>query len=241
MFPVLFFSTGAFSEEVDVEKEPGKIDATATIDSEHPAVEEGISCNDCHEIDLDAFSNATEAWLTGDYLRFKAGEGIMPREKIWERVVEIFKQKGGKRTMVLATAINNRPITTTAEFALDPQKKILYGLHEKGTEKLIHIKNNPYVALNWHLEFDDDFLNTLCIQVLGTAEVINGTDAGFEEGLSTYPYQYGAAPRKMTVEQWKKVIIKEMAMTRIAIDAVTLVDGKLAKTEFRTSQRWKRK
>jgi hypothetical protein len=45
----------------------------------------------------------------------------------------------------------------------------------------------------------------------------------------------------MTVEQEKQAIIKEMAMTRIAIDAVTLVDGKLTKKEFRTSQQWKNK
>ena len=124
------------------------IDADASITDEHPAIEEGVTCNDCHEINLDAYTTATEAWLIGDYLKWKEGEGILPRKKVWERIVEIFKGKDFKRTMVLATSFNNRPTTTTSEFALDPKKKVLYGLHEKGTAKLIHIKLNPYVCLN---------------------------------------------------------------------------------------------
>ncbi len=224
-------------------KEPAQpeakpIDVTASINEDHPAIEEGMTCNDCHELKLDAKTTATEAWLTGEYLKWKAGEGVMPKEKVWERVVEMFKQKGFKRTMVLATSMNNRPTTTTAEFALDPAKHVLYGLHEKSTAKLLHIKNNPYVSLNWHREFDDNFANTLCIQVLGRAELLDASKKEFEEGLSVYPFQYGAAARKLSVEQWKAIIQKEMIMTKITIDQVILVDGSLAGTEYRTSQRW---
>ena len=217
------------------------INADASVTEEHPAIEEGITCNDCHEINLDAYTTATEAWLAGDYLKWKAGEGIMPKKKVWERIVEIFKEKNFKRTMVLGTSFNNRPTTTTSEFAIDPKEKVLYGLHEKGTAKLIHIKLNPYVCLNWHREFDDNFLNTLCIQVVGKAEIFDGTVKEFEEGLKVYPYQYGAAARKITVEQWKKIVKKEMLMTKITIEQVTLVDGRLAGTEYRTSQQWTRK
>ena len=102
----------------------------------------------------------------------------------------------------------------------------------------MHIKHNPYVSLNWHREFDDNFANTLCIQVVGKAALLDGTAKEFEEGLSVYPYQYGAAARKLTVEQWKMIIKKEMIMTRITIEQVVLVDGSLAGTEYRTSQRW---
>lgn len=217
------------------------INADASVTDEHPAIEEGVTCNDCHEINLDAYTTATEAWLVGDYLKWKAGEGIMPKKKVWERIVEIFKEKNFKMTMVLGTSFNNRPTTTTSEFAIDPKEKVLYGLHEKGTAKLIHIKLNPYVSLNWHREFDDNFLNTLCIQVVGKAEIFDGTVKEFEEGLKVYPYQYGAAARKITVEQWKKIVKKEMLMTKITIEQVTLVDGRLAGTEYRTSQQWTRK
>lgn len=216
------------------------IEVNASIGEDHPEIEEGISCNDCHEVKLDAKTTATEVWLTGDYLKWKAGEGIMEKEKVWERIVEIFKQKGFKRTFVLATSFNNRPSTTTAEFALDPKKKVLYGLHEKGTTKLMHIKHNPYVSLNWHREFDDNFANIICIQVVGKAELFDGSAKAFEEGLSVYPYQYGAVARKLTDEQWKTIIKKEMIMTRITIETITLVDGSLAGSDYRTSQRWTR-
>lgn len=234
---------GAIGKE---EKEPAiseakPIGADASLNENHPAIEEGMTCNDCHELKLDAKTTATEAWLTGDYLKWKAGEGIMPKDKLWERIAEIFKQKGFKRTMVIATSMNNRPATTTAEFALDPKEKVLYGLHEKSTAKIMHMKLNPYVSLNWHREFDDNFANTLCIQVVGKAELLDASTKEFEEGLSVYPYQYGAAARKLTVEQWKAIIKKEMIMTKISIDQVTLVDGSLAGTEYRTSQRWTRK
>ena len=228
-------------EKKPVTAEAKPIDADASITDEHPAIEEGVTCNDCHEINLDAYTTATEAWLVGDYLKWKAGEGIMPKEKVWERIVEIFKGKGMKRTMALGTSFNNRPTTTTGDFGLDPKKKVIYGLHEKGTAKMIHMKHNPYVSLNWHREFDDNFLNTLCIQVIGKAEIFDGTTKEFEEGLRAYPYQYGATARKITVEQWKEIIKKEMLMTKITIEQVTLVDGSLAGTEYRTSQRWTRK
>ena len=240
---VTFSFSGSLSvygkeEKKPVPSEAKPIDVNTSISAEHPAIEEGITCNDCHEVKLDAKTTATEVWLAGDYLKWKAGEGVMPKEKVWERIVEIFRQKGFKRTFVLATSFNNRPTTTTAEFALDPKKKVLYGLHEKGTAKLMHIKHNPYVSLNWHREFDDNFANTLCIQVGGKATLLDATAKDFEEGLSVYPYQYGAAARKLTVAQWKAIIKKEMIMTRIPIERVILVDGSLAGTEYRTSQQW---
>lgn len=234
--------TGYGKEEKKPETAEAKpIEADASITDEHPAIEEGVTCNDCHEVKLDAYTTATEAWLVGDYLKWKAGEGIMPNDLVWKRVVEIFKGKNFKRTMVLGTSFNNRPTTTTAEFALDPKNKVLYGLHEKATAKLFHIKLNPYVCLNWHREFDDNFLNTLCIQVVGKAEVLEGTTKEFEEGLRVYPYQYGAAARKLSIETWENIIKKEMLMTKITIDEVILVDGSLAGSEYRTSQKWTRK
>jgi hypothetical protein len=234
----LSLSAYGAEKEKTATAEAQPIEVNASIEEDHPAIEEGVTCNDCHEIKLDANTTATQVWLTGDYLKWKAGEGIMPKEKIWERIVEVFKKKGMKRTFVLATSCNNRPTTTTAEFALDINKKILYGLHEKGTAKILHIQHNPYVSLNWHREFDDNFANTFCIQVLGKAELLEGTMKEFEEGLSVYPYQYGAAARKLSVEQWKNIIKKEMVMTKIPIEEIILVDGTLAGTDYRTSQRW---
>lgn len=233
-------TTVSTAEEKKTAEEAQVIDAAATVESDHPEMPEGVTCNDCHEIKLDARTTATEVWLTGDYLKWKAGEGIMPQEKVWQRIVEIFKGKNMKRTFVLATSFNNRPYTITADFALDPEKKVLYAFHEKGTAKLFHIRKNPYVSMNWHREFDDDFANTLCFQVLGTAELFEGTDSVFDQGLNVYPYEYAAKARKISLDQWKQIVKKEMIMSRITISQITLVDGRLARSNYRTSQRWAR-
>ncbi len=238
---MLCAATAAYAAgEKKAADEAEAIDATATVESDHPEMPEGVTCNDCHEIKLDAQTTATEVWLTGDYLKWKAGEGIMPQEKVWQRIVDIFKGKNMKRTFVLATSFNNRPYTITADFALDPDKKVLYAFHEKGTAKLFHIRKNPYVSLNWHREFDDNFANVLCFQVLGTAELFEGGDKAFDEGLDAYPYEYAAKARKISIEQWNQIVKKEMIMSRITMDQITLVDGQLARSNYRTSQRWVR-
>ncbi len=47
------------------------------------------------------------------------------------------------------------PLSSTAEYVLDPDEMTLYGVHEKGTEKLSHLKQNPRFSLNWHKEFQN--------------------------------------------------------------------------------------
>jgi hypothetical protein len=240
---VLFFAGSAHAADVKKEAPPAKakqIEATAAVMDSHPPIEQGISCNDCHEIKLDANTTATQIWISGDYLKWKAGEGVMTKDQVWGRILDIFKQKGMKRTFVMATCFNNRPYTYTADFALDPDKKVLYGFHEKGTEKLAHIKNNPSVSMNWHREFDDNFANVACFQVLGRAEIFDGTSSAFDEGLKVYPYEYAAKARKLTIDQWRAIVKKDMLMTRTTIDRIRLTEGALAPLQFRTSQEWKR-
>jgi hypothetical protein len=239
----IFFLGSAQAAEVKKEASPAKakqIDATAAAMDNHPDIEAGTSCNDCHEIKLDAKTSATQVWISGDYLKWKAGEGIMTKEQVWGRILNIFKEKGMKRTFVMATCLNNRPYTYTADFALDPEKKVLYAFHEKGTEKLAHIKNNPSVSMNWHREFDDNFANVICFQVLGKAEIFDGASREFEEGLKVYPYEYAAKARKMTIEQWREIVKKNMLMTRTTIERIRLTEGALAAMQYRSSQEWQR-
>jgi len=231
---------GAAPEKKGEPAKAKEISPDAVLETNHPPVEPGISCNDCHEIKLDGDTTATQVWISGDYLKWKAGEGILPKEKVWARIVEIFKQKNMKRTFVMATSCNNRPYTFTADFALDPEKKVLYAFHEKGTEKLMHIRNNPYVSMNWHREFDDSFANVACFQVLGKAEIFDGSSKEFDEGLNAYPYEYAAKARKLNLDQWRAIVKKEMIMTRTTIDRIRLTEGELARMNMRTTQEWKR-
>ncbi len=247
MLAIVICLWGAGAVFADEKKQPpakekaGKIEAKSTLETDHPEIEAGLSCNDCHEIKLDANTSATQVWLTGAYLKWAAGEGVMTNDQVWNEILDIFKGKEMKRTFVMATACNNKPYTYTADFALDPKKKVLYAFHEKGTEKLFHIRNNPSVSMNWHREFDDDFANVVCFQVLGTAELFEGTAKEFEEGLNAYPYEYAAKARKVSIEQWREIVKKDMIMSRTTIERIRLTSGALARSDFRTSQEWRRK
>jgi len=223
------------------QKKAASIDAAATLSENHPDFEEGTSCNDCHEVKLDARTTATQAWLYGDYLSWKAGEGIMPKDKLWEHAVKVRGGAKEKKTYILSTVLNNRPYAITIEYALDPVNKFLYAFSEKGTAKLNHIKANPYVALGWHEEFKNDFTKLLCVSLNGRAEIFDGTTREFDEGLNVYPYEYGANMRKIPLDKFKGIMKQAMIMSRITLDEVTVTDTALKDAGFRTRQRWMRK
>ncbi len=214
----------------------------ADLGSTHPEVEEGITCNDCHEIKLDANSSATQAWLTDDYLKWSKGEGILPENKLWEAIVaSLGKKKDKMRTYILATCLNNTPLSTTAEWSLDPEEKILYGLHEQGTQKLLHIQKNPKVSLNWHKEFET-FNDYRCIQILGRAEIIEGTDPRYEKILiDVLDYEEGAKKKKMTPKQFRDTIKSYMVISKITIDQITMANYAFTHDGYRIYQRWVRK
>lgn len=223
------------------QKKAASIDATANLSENHPDFEEGTSCNDCHEVKLDAKTTATQAWLYGDYLSWKKDEGVMPKDKLWEHVVKVIGEKKTKKTYILATVLNNRPYAITIEYAFDPEKKVLYAFSEKGTSKLNQIKANPYVALGWHEEFKNDFTKLLCVSLNGRAELFDGTTKEFDEGLSVYPYEYGANMRKIPLDKFQAIMKQGMIMSRITLDEVTITDTSLKDEGFRTRQRWMRK
>ena len=62
----------------------------------------------------------------------------------------------------------------------------------------------------------------------------------FDEGLKVYPYEYAAKARKMTIEQWRDIVKKNMIMTRTTIDRIRFTEGALAPMKFRTTQEWQR-
>jgi len=237
------------SETVLIQEEEAKelvgnaqeINAEAELTDNHPEVDEGISCNDCHEIKLDAKTTATQVWVNGDYLSWNANEGIMSKDEIWKQIVKLLGgRKADQKTFVLGTSINNTPLTTTAEFTLDPEEKVLYGFHEIGTEKLTHIRNNPKVSLNWHLEFES-FTDFLCIQILGRAELIDSNSKDYERILiDIIPYEMGAKARKMDLKQFRNSVKDFMVICKITIDQATMANYAFTKDGYRIYQRWTR-
>lgn len=228
--------------------EAKSIDATAKVDESHPEIEPGLSCNDCHEMKLDANTTATQLWVSGEWGGKEAGEGVMPKDQLWKEIVKIIGGiKKDSKTFVLGTSLNNIPLTTTAEFTLGSEKKVLYGFHEQGTEKLFHIKNNPNVSLNWHKEFEGFAGDFLCCQIRGCAELIDETSPEYEQILIDFlPYEDGArVPKDATPKQreerlkkFRQGIKKGFYISKITIDRITVISLDFYKKGFRKCQRW---
>ena len=216
------------------------IEATAAVSDTHPEIEEGITCADCHEVLLDGTSKATETWLYKDYLNFSAGEGLETNEETRKHVLGHLGGKKKKNTYILASCINNTPLATTFDAAIDPDTMTIYIFSEKGTEKLFHMRTNPRVSIGWHREFTQ-FGKTLCIQMLGTAEVIDDP-ALYGPGLATYPYEEIADVRKMEHQQFADQVMKQfMTMTKITINQIIITDSQYAREKgVRVHQIWKR-
>jgi hypothetical protein len=238
------------SKEQKAQAAAKTIDTAATADSNHPEIPAGVSCNDCHEIKIDANTTATQVWLSGESPGRKAGEGLMPKDKLWQAILKIIGgKKKDSKTFVLGTCLNNVPLTSTAEFTLDPDKKMLYGFHEAGTEKLAHIKNNPKVSLNWHREFET-FTDYWCLQIKGHAELLEGNHPDFEKLLVEFlPYEDGARvpadatpqQREERLKQFRDGLAKgAFVISRITIDQITAASVDFTKEGFRRYQRWTR-
>ncbi|MDL2220135.1 pyridoxamine 5'-phosphate oxidase family protein [Eubacteriales bacterium OttesenSCG-928-N14] len=59
----------------------------------------------------------------------------------------------------IATAYGGNPGISSVEYVLDPDNMTLYTANEKGTQKLIHMEENPYVELYWvHQIHEEDFV-----------------------------------------------------------------------------------
>ena len=227
------------------------IDASAEIDSTHPEVEPGLTCNDCHEVKYDAKTTATQVHLYDESPGYARGEGVMDRERTWQEIVKVIGGiKHDSKTYVLGTCVNNVPLTTTCEWTLDQQNKCLYGFHEKGTEKLKHIATNSKVSMNYHEEFDSaTFAQYLCVQIKGRAELIEGTDPEFDRVLiELLPYEFGArvpkdaSPevREQKLKQFRDMARGAFVISKIIPDQITILNKNFSKEAFRLYQRWNR-
>ena len=78
-------STNTTGDQINAEavKPSEPIVAAAEVDTGHPEVEPGLSCNDCHEIKLDAQTTATQVYLFDDSPGHAKGEGVYPKERVW--------------------------------------------------------------------------------------------------------------------------------------------------------------
>ncbi len=233
MFIVLA-ATG-FAKDTENEKGgPSYLYITATkAPPQHPIYDKELKCEECHTYaGVDGYTAATITLK-------KSKAGAMPREEIEKRIAEIVKGKGDYREIyVLATSYDNKPLATVIEFVLDPKTLTFYSMSEKQTEKLFQIAANKYVSFAYvkQLEHHDYFKQPLSIKVMGTAQLLKGTDPGYDEAMNIY---VPTLPLKPTPELLK-AIKKTKIVTKITADRIIMKDYTQKEKNNRMDQIWER-
>lgn len=205
----------------------------------HFPVEETVKCVDCHPLNIKGIDGYTSATMT---LK-KSTLGVMPREEIAKRVVEVLQGKHGREIFVLATSHNNKPLATIIEFVIDPKTMDLYAMSERQGEKLFQMNENSQVSLAYVRPAENYFRETLGVQIVGKAELLSGKDPGFAEGLEIYfptiLYMLPEMPKDpASLQAFKDGIIKTKIMTRITPERFVLRDNSLKTKNLRTFQVW---
>jgi len=205
----------------------------------HFPVEETVKCVDCHPLNIKGIDGYTSATMT---LK-KSTLGVMPREEIAKRVVEVLQGKHGREIFVLATSHNNKPLATIIEFVIDPKTMTLYAMSERQGEKLFQMNENNQVSLAYVRPAENYFRETLGVQIVGKAELLSGKDPGFAEGLEIYfptiLYMLPEMPKDpASLQAFKDSIIRTKIMTRITPERIVLRDNSLKAKNLRSFQVW---
>ena len=209
-----------------IEGPPIKSDQALTKD--HPDYARGMVCVECHQVAFDAVTSSTKMFLM-NYTQ-------LPGDEVWKRI-EAFLP--GRERFVLTTVYNNEPTATTVDMVLDKDEKCLYVLCEKGTEKLMHIRQNPRVCAvhfkGWTLaeaEKDKKLKQEwISVQIRGNAEVIPPGDPQFGKLVEKYK------PVRVTP---KRAALR-FDIVRITPTSAVYFDTNLPTKKFGVYQYWERK
>ena len=207
----------------------------------HVMFDEDLKCVACHPLktkDIDGYTSATMTLKLSQ-------KGVLPKEDIEKRVVEVLQGKHGREIFVLSTSYNNKPLSTIIEFVIDPKTLNLYSMSERQGEKLFHMFENDQVSLAYVRPADNYFKETLGVQIVGKAQLLTGKDPAYEEGLEIYlPSLFKMIPNPPTdpekLSAFKKRISKTKIMTKVTPDRIVLRDIYLKKQGFRNFQIWER-
>jgi len=209
-----------------IEGPPIKADQVLTDD--HPEYARGMVCVECHEVAFDAITTSTKIFL----LNYKQ----LSNDEVWKKI-ETFLP--GRERFALTTVYNNEPTATTVDMVLDRAEKCLYVLCEKGTEKLMHIKQNPRICAvhfkGWTLaeaERDQSLKKEwISVQIRGNAEVIPPSDPQFGKLVEKYK------PVRVTPER----AALRFDIVRITPTSAVYFDTNLPDEKFGVYQHWERK
>jgi nitroimidazol reductase NimA-like FMN-containing flavoprotein (pyridoxamine 5'-phosphate oxidase superfamily) len=209
-----------------IEGPPIKSDQALTKD--HPEYARGMVCVECHQVAFDAVTSSTKMFLI-NYTQ-------LPGDEVWKRI-EAFLP--GRERFVLTTVYNNEPTATTVDMVLDKDEKCLYVLCEKGTEKLMHIRQNPRVCAvhfkGWTLAEAEHNRNLkkewMSVQIRGNAEIIPSSNPQFAKLVEKYK-PVRVTPKRATLR---------FDVVRITPVSAVYFDSNLADEKLGVYQYWEQK
>lgn len=144
----------------------------------HIEYSRGMICAECHEVTFDLVTTSTK--------QFTNNFPQLSNDEIWEKI-EAFLP--GRERFALTTSYEGMPTASTVDMVLDKKQRVFFVVAEKGTEKLLHIQNNPNVSAvrfkGWTVA-DGGKREWRSTQIKATAEIIKNDDPRFDEFLTTY-------------------------------------------------------
>jgi hypothetical protein len=238
---VSLFGTLSVAEEETEKKEPKRIKVGAGelgIEAEiiegspirsdqvltegHPKYARGMVCAECHEVTFDMATTSTK--------QFMMNFPLLTREEVWKKIIAFLP---GRERFALTTSFSNQPMATTVDMTLDPEEKVFYVICEKGTEKLFHVKENPWVSAvrfkGWTVA-EGGKLFWKSVQVKGNAEIVTSDSPKFVEYLERYKL----------VRLKKERAIRRMDLLRITPTRIVYFDTDLPKENYGIYQVWER-
>lgn len=154
------------------------ISSDQVMSGNHMKYARGMTCAECHRVSFDLETTSTK--------QFTNNFPQLPNDEIWQKIVEFLP---GRERFALTTAHEGMPTASTVDMVLDKQEKVFYVVAEKGTEKLLHIEQNPNVSAvrfqGWTVA-EGGKREWRSTQIKATAEVIRDDDPRFDEFLDTY-------------------------------------------------------
>ncbi|MCU0757597.1 MAG: pyridoxamine 5'-phosphate oxidase family protein [Steroidobacteraceae bacterium] len=190
----------------------------------HPRYPAGWTCAECHDVSfgVDFVSSASRQYANN----FAA----LPQEAIWERIVQFLP---GRERFAMATAHEGRPVATTVDMVLDKEEKVFYIVSEKGTEKLMQLKENPQFSAvradGWTVAAGGA-RQWVSVQVNGEAELIGAQDPRFLPTLEKYSL----------VRISKERAVRRFDIQRVTPREIVLFDTTLLKDGQSPYQYWNR-
>ncbi len=200
------------------------ITADQIMNDGHATYPRGMTCAECHSVnfDIDMVTSASQ--------QFVNNFPNLSQEQIWEKVVAFLP---GRERFAIATVADNKPTATTVDMVLDAADKVLFVVSEKGTEKLLHLRENPNISAvrfaGWTLA-EGGPKQWRSVQIKGTAELITAQDPRFEALLEKYSL----------VRVSKARAIRRFDLIRVTPEQIYYFDTTLGKDDYSPYQLWKR-